>query len=225
MKTISASRMQTFYHCPLKYKYQYIYKLIQSKGIALEIGSRYHEILEHHHKDEFAEIAQTIQDNPHISEMLTHLYNKYKLNPVLGDVVETEERFTFRIDGVEPDIIGFMDRRDTDKGVEYKSAAKKWHPIDTETIQTRIYLYRLMQYDGDPKKLVYSVNNKKTKMPAQIIEVDKTREEILELEDEIRTFVENVKNSDFEPEKGSHCYMCGWGPAGDFTCPLHGAKD
>lgn len=218
MSSISATRYSTFEKCPLRYKYQYVYRLISKKNKALVIGSLYHEMLEIYHRDG-EELARNIIDsNKEHSEILTHLFAKYQAQPILGNVLETEYEFKLDVPGVGVPIYGFIDRIDEDKGVEYKSTSKKWQKEDTDTIQTDIYLYVLLQKFGKPMPIVYSANNKKTKVPAQIITVEKTEEEILTLPDKLKKFLSDVKHSDFKPTPGNHCYMCPWGNVGDGIC-------
>jgi len=218
MKTISATKYRTFDSCPRQYQYKYEFHLMERKSDALEIGSLYHEALELYHQDNEEIADKLIKDNPKHSDMLNHLFNKYKESPVDGVTMETEYRFKIDIEGVEPKLYGFIDRIDEDKGVEYKSSSKKFNEADIDNIQTDIYLYVLLKKFGKPMPIVYSVNNKKTKVLPQMLTVEKTEEEILMLEDKIRKFVADVEESTFEPTPGSACYMCPWGNKGDGTC-------
>ena len=219
MNKISATQYRLFQTCPLQYKYKYKYHLISKKSDALSIGSLYHEMLEFYHKTGTeAHARQIIKDNPEHSEILTHLLAKYLENPVPGNVIETEFEFTVDIPNSDHKLYGFIDRIDEDKGVEYKTSSKKWNEKDVDNIQTDIYMYVLYKKFGRPFPLVYSVNNKKTKLPPQIIEIKKTEKEILEVEKKMVEYIKKLEETDFPPNPGSHCYMCPWGPKGDGTC-------
>ena len=218
MSSISATRWGTFQRCPLEYRYKYIDRLISKKHKALEIGSLYHEMLELHHSDREEQALRIMEDNKEHSQILSHLYTKYLARPILGTVMETEYEFKVEIPGVRIPLYGFIDRIDEDKGVEYKTASKKWHMKDTETIQTDIYLYVLLKRFGYPVPIVYSVNNKKTNVPPEIITVERTEEEIMQLEDKVKVYLKDVGSSDFAPTPGNHCYLCPWGNHGDGTC-------
>lgn len=218
MSSISATRYGVFRNCPLRYKYQYLYRLLQTKGAPLIIGTLYHEMLELYHSDNEAAARKIIADNSEHSEILEHLFTKYLDKPVLGNVLETEHEFRVNIPGVDIPLYGFIDRIDEDKGVEYKTTSKKWKDEDTDTIQTDIYLYVLMKKFGRPVPIVYSINNKNTKVPPQIIEVTKTEDEIIQLEAKIKQYILDVKASDFSATPGRHCFMCPWSNKGDGTC-------
>jgi len=219
MNNISATRWSTFERCPLEYRFKYIDQLLAFKGEALVIGSLYHKMLELYHSGREVEAEKIPKDNKEHSAILTHLFAKYLARPVLGDVLETEYRFDINVPGVGIPLIGYLDRVDADKGVEYKTASKKWHEADTDTIQTKMYLYALLRRFGRPMPIVYSVNNKKTKVLPEIIPVERTEAEILMLEDEVKIFIKDVDNSSFDPTPSGHCYMCAWGNKGDGTCP------
>jgi len=219
MANISATRYNTFLKCPLQYKYKYKYRLLSDKSDALVIGSLYHEMLESYHKHGHTLLADQIANSSEHKDILEKLFAKYLAQPVLGKVMETEYEFTVDIPGVEYSLYGFIDTIDEDKGVEYKTSSRKWNTRDTDTIQTDIYMYVLYKRFGRPFPLVYSINNKKTKLPPQIIVVEKTEEEILALEDKIKQYIIDVKESTFDAKPGSHCYLCPWGSKGDGTCP------
>jgi len=218
MGSISATRYRTFKDCPLRYKYQYLYRLMQTKGDPLVIGTLYHEMLELYHSNNELEARRIITDNEKYSEILTHLFTKYLAQPILGNVLETEYEFREYIPGVEYPLYGFIDRIDEDKGVEYKTTSKSWQMKDTDTIQTDIYLYVLMRKFGRPVPIVYSINNKKTKVLPQIITVEKTEKEILMVEDKIKQYIEDVKVTDFKATPSNVCFFCPWGNRGDKTC-------
>lgn len=219
MSSISATRYQTFASCPRRYSYQYYYKLLQTKGTPLIVGTLYHEMLELYHTNNESAARKIIVDNKKHSEVLTHLFTKYLAQPVLGTVLETEYEFRVDIPGVDIPLYGFVDRIDEDKGVEYKTTSKKWHRKDTDTIQTDIYMYILLKKFGRPVPLVYSINNKKTNVLPQIISVEKTEEEILSLEGKIKKYILDVKDSDFAATPGNSCFNCPWSQrVGDGTC-------
>jgi len=219
MANISATRYNTFNTCPLQYKYKYKYRLLSGKSDALEIGSLYHKMLESYHKHSDMSLANEIAETSKHKDILEKLFTKYLAQPVLGNVIETEYEFNVDIPGVKYSLYGFIDRIDEDKGVEYKTSSRKWNAGDTDTIQTDIYMYVLYKKFGRPFPLVYSINNKKTKLPPQIIVVEKTKEEIVVLEDKIKQFIKDVESSTFDANPGKHCYLCPWGPSGDRTCP------
>jgi hypothetical protein len=79
------------------------------------------------------------------------------------------------VPGLKYPLVGKIDRIDEDKGVEYKTSSKKWKIEDTDTIQTDIYLYALYKKTGRPLPIVYSINNKQTKLPPQEIVVEKIK--------------------------------------------------
>ena len=179
MKNVSATKYSIFEQCPRKYQYQYIYELFQQKSEALAIGSLYHRLLENYHKGNTEVVRSILDESGENKTVLEHLFTKYLASPILGEVLETEYKFWMKIPGADTPIFGFIDRVDKDKGVEYKTTSKKWKEEDTDTIQTKIYLYILLKKFGKPVPLVYSINNKKTKLPPQTIIVEKTEEEIL----------------------------------------------
>lgn len=224
MKTISATSYTMYNNCPQQWRFNYILHLLKKEGKALKIGKIYHECLELFHSgtpiEEVLRAAEAQSDKEDFA-LIEMLFDKYIKNPVEGNVIETEYRFSIDIPGLDIPLYGFIDRIDEDKGVEYKSTSKKWKDADADNIQTDIYLYALLKKFGKPMPIVYSVNNKKTKVAPQIITISKTKEEIISIEERLIKFVSDVNSKTFDPIPGGYCFYCPWGnKLGDGTC-LH----
>lgn len=222
MKNISATSISTYYLCALQWKFKYILKLLQKESKALMVGSLYHKHLEHYHKG---------QDHKHKSplekaelDLVDTMFAKYRESPVGGKILETEMRFTFNVPKVDVPIIGFIDRVDEDKGVEYKTSSFDYKDENTDTFQSKIYSYALFKKFGRIVPIVYSVMNKKRahvkKYKPQEIPIVYTEDNYNRLFEKIQMFQDAVKQKQFPPNPGTHCYWCPWGnKAGDGVCP------
>jgi hypothetical protein len=220
MKNISATSISTFESCPLRWKYRYIYKLYSLPSAALSIGSDYHKCLENYSK--YTSYDFIILTSKH-GKLLDTMVSKYIENPVSGNMQETEYRFSLDLPGLPVPVIGFIDRIDEDKGVEYKTSSYDYQPEHTETIQSKLYSYVLRQRFGRVVPIVYSVMNKKKahqkKYIPQTLPIVYEDGVLDSLPEEINKTYKDITQSDFPPKPDIHCYWCSWGrKTGDGTC-------
>jgi len=225
MKSVSATSMSKFDTCTLQWKFNYLLKLLQKKGKALLIGSLYHSCLEMYHSgrtcDTVIKEAKGLStDDLALVELMLEKYKEYS---VAGAVVETEHKFRINVPGVPVPLIGYIDRIDEDKGVEYKTSSRDFKDVDTQTIQAKIYSYVLWKKFGKIVPIMFSVMNKKKakqkKYKPQELLITHTVKELEELEGLILRFYKNASKGPYNPTPGIHCYWCPWGnKMGDGTC-------
>ena len=221
---LSASKLKTYALCPLWYHWQNNLKLLQVEGDALRIGTSYHSLVERHHNGE--PFVEPTRD----TKLLTGLFKKYLAKPLEGAVVDTEKRFEINLGDVT--IKGILDRLDEDKIGEYKTTSKDYKPEDVDNFQTDIYIWYLYKTTGCLYPMVYHVNNKKkidsNKYLPQIIKVEKTVQQVEEIEKKLIDTAEEIKKGDFKPWPGNHCQWCPYSSVsfigGTKNCPIRYAK-
>jgi len=230
MKHISPSSMQMYANCPLMWYYKYVAGLEQMQTPALLIGSSYHRCLELHHSNQQESIKTEMKEKllskyPEKEELKTlgivlSLYRKYAENEIKGNIQDLEYNFKLSVDWLDIPLYGFIDRVDEDKIIEYKTSSFDYP--ETGTIQSKIYCYVIWKLKGKLLPVYFSVINKnkahRSTYKIQYIKIEYTEKDMLDLEEEIKDFYLKVKNKEFEPHKGDHCYWCPYGRSGTNNC-------
>lgn len=232
---LSATSYNTYKECPLKFKYTYIYKLFQPQSNALEIGSAYHLMLELHSNGISDQVAverafeitsKCIIENPKTDKELKNNYlsskdglramlDKYKENPVVGNIISREQFFRLTEKDIGVDITGKIDREDDDKTIDYKTTSKDYKEENCKDVQSRLYTFYRWHRDGKIFPFVYSVLNKdkinNPKYKPQKITINYTEDEIKFIPREFKEVNDKIINKEFAPIIGACCYMCQWG--------------
>jgi CRISPR/Cas system-associated exonuclease Cas4 (RecB family) len=234
VKTISVSQINTYETCPLQWYYNYILKLIQLPNPAFIIGTAYHKCLEKFHKGETKE--QIILDlkkqilsgkptNENIEQfgLIRKMFEKYIKNPVKGQAIETEWNFSIPIQGVPIPFYGFIDRRNTNEIIEYKTSSFDYEEKDIKTTQSKGYTYAVFKKTGKIFPVRYSVNNKgkannDNYVPQQMV-VQYTEQDMKDFEEYLKKYYNEIESKDkFNPTPGVHCRWCGYGKNGTGNC-------
>lgn len=226
MKTISATKCNTYETCARQFYYTYIVRLLQLDNTNLLMGNAYHDCLEQYHinngsltDEERTKIIEKWLPQKTQRELIENCVLRYIKNPVkpTGNYL-CEHKFEITIPGLPIPLVGKIDRLDDDKIVEYKTSAFKYKDEHTHTIQSRFYCYVVRQMRGKNLPIVYSVVNKKTQMPPQIIKVQYTDEELDKVPAEIVDIYTRMTTKPFDKCIGIHCRWCSYGESGTNNC-------
>ncbi len=200
MKT-SASKLKIYKTCPLQYRYTHELGFLQPISEAMLLGLAYHKAIENYYQSN-----QLPND-----DVLKPMIQKYLENPVKGIPVENEKVIKFDFEDIS--IKAIIDRLDEDKIVEYKTSSFDYKEADVSNWQTDLYIWLIYKTTGKLLPMEYSVLNKKKvkskKYKPQIIRVE--RDNIEEIEENLRDVLKHIKYEDFPPNPDSHCYWCPYG--------------
>lgn len=225
---LSASSIETYQQCPLKYRLSNIDKIPQvSSKPQLTFGNIIHRVLEQFHQpssEQTQERLLKLLDNNWESlgfdyetqeadfkrqgvELLTNYYDYLIKYPV--DVIERELQFSFEIEDII--INGKIDR--IDKGetgynvIDYKTSKKATKA--NKYIQLAIYSMYLQQekqleFGGLPESTALYFLREEEPFRAHKFTVT----ELLEIRENILEVGKNIRNQKFAPCKGFHCDWC-----------------
>ena len=226
--SLSASSIETYKQCPLKYRLSNIDKIPQvSSKPQLTFGNIIHRVLEQFHHPNTEQnkerILQLLNDNWESLgfdyetqeadfkrqgiELLSNYYEYLKQYP--ANVVEREFPFSFKIEDII--INGKIDR--IDKGeigynvIDYKTSKKATKA--NKNIQLAIYSMYLQQekqlaFGGLPESTaLYFLREEEP-----IRDHKFTNTELIEMRENILEVGKNIRNQEFSPCKGFHCDWC-----------------
>ena len=234
---LSASSIETYLSCPMKYRLGKIDAIPESQSkpqlvfgnIIHRALQRFHDSEEDHTLDRLLQLLDEEWDGSGFfypdqekefklqgEEILKRYFTTYELEP--PQVIAREEKFNFMIDDIK--ITGAIDRIDkTDSGnhvVDYKtsnttSSAKS-------SMQLAIYSMFLEQ-SNDPiigglpsMASLYFLREEDKPIKSHSFEP----EELLEKEEKIKEVALGIRDRNFEPKTGRHCDWCDYK---NFICP------
>jgi DNA helicase-2/ATP-dependent DNA helicase PcrA len=225
---LSASSIETYEQCPLKYRLSNIDKIPQvSSKPQLTFGNIIHRVLEQFHQpnsEQTQERMLKLLDNNWESlgfdyetqeadfkrqgiELLTKYYDYLTKYPV--NVVELEFQFSFEIEDII--INGKIDR--IDKGeigynvIDYKTSKNATKA--NKNIQLAIYSMYLQQekqleFGGLPESTALYFLREEDPLRTHKF----TTKELIEMQENILEVGKNIRNQEFTPCKGFHCDWC-----------------
>jgi DNA helicase II / ATP-dependent DNA helicase PcrA len=226
---LSASSIETYQQCPLKYRLSNIDKIPQaSSKPQLTFGNIIHRVLEQFHqpnseqiKDRLLKLLNSNWESLGFDyetqeadfkrqglELLTKYFDHLTKYPV--DVIEREFQFSFEIEDIT--INGKIDR--IDKGdvgysvIDYKTSKKATKA--NKNMQLAIYSMYLQQekqqeYGGLPESAaLYFLREFDEPLRSHKFDV----EELHAIRDNILEVGKNIRNQKFSPYKGFHCEWC-----------------
>lgn len=219
MRCISASSLSLYNSCPYCWWMKYVAKCVQEENDALKIGIAFHKCLELFDKkipkDEIFKrikkdliIKNTDQeiDNYALVRDMAEIYFK---DPIKGTVLETEKKFSLKLDGIPVPLFGYIDKvMEGYDIVDYKTTSKDFKQEDIDTIQTLCYSYVMWKFNGKiPQVTFYVINKKKIKKPTykpQILIIKKSTDDVIKFPRICEDFYEKVQAKKFEPSKEPH---------------------
>ncbi len=235
--SLSASSIETYVQCPLKYRFQQIDKIPpKPNNPTLIFGSVIHKVLENFHKTkgelseekiinilnkewESVEFEYSIRKGK-FKEQAVDILKRYvqicsKDKP---NVLATEHEFFFDMNNVR--IKGKIDRIDNGtsgkKVVDYKTSKKS--SAAKNSMQLAIYCIYLEQHDKESLKgipesaTLYFLRDEEQPKHSHSF----TKTELIMTRNKIKEVAQNIRASNFEPIKGAHCEWCDYK---NLACP------
>ena len=227
--SLSASAIERYETCPLKFKIQREWNIPGEISAALQFGSAVHSAL----RDYFdairfgrprtpeqllqvfeSTLAELPFDDPHQLELYRKLgreqltaFCEARDGAPAPQVLSTERTFQFSVSGTV--VNGRVDRIDGIDGqrvviVDYKTGSPKT-PVDARrSLQLSIYALAARQlWNYIPERLVFY--NLET---AEEVEACRTEKELKEAEERISDVARRIAAGQFDPTPGFHCRSC-----------------
>ena len=226
--SLSASAIETYLACPLKYRMSKIDKIPQtSSKPELVFGNIIHKVLQRfHEKDKnlneqralrllneewqsgmFEYKIREEKFKTQGIEMLTHYVKNISKSP--PNVIATELNFTFQLNDIT--IAGTIDRLDKEDGIvitDYKTS--KSSTKAKTSLQLAIYSLFLEQTEdlvlrGIPEiSKLYFLRDFEDPIKEHAFSIDELRD----TEQKIIEVSKGIRKKDFNPKKGNHCNWC-----------------
>ena len=235
--SLSASAVETYLECPLKYRFKQIDKIPESASRPqLTFGNIIHKVLERFHGSE-GEITEDqilqILDEEWKSGEFTYMQREEKLKEQAVEmlkryvdntkqepphVLDTELKFSFDLDGIR--IVGMIDRIDNspngNKVVDYKTS-KRSTPAKN-SVQLGIYSLYLQQTEdeklaGIPETAtLYFLRNEEQPEHSHTF----TEKDLDAIREKIADVARGIRAKRFEPCSEYHCDWCDYK---NLACP------
>ena len=235
--SLSASAVETYLECPLKYRFKQIDKIPESASRPqLTFGNIIHKVLERFHgsegditEDQILQILDEewksgeftyMQREEKLKEQAVEMLKRYVHNTKQEppDVLDTELKFSFDLDGIR--IVGMIDRIDNssngNKVVDYKTS-KRSTPAKN-SVQLGIYSLYLQQTEdeilaGIPETatLYFLRDEEQPEHNHTFTETD-----LNSIREKITDVARGIRARRFEPCSGYHCDWCDYK---NLACP------
>ena len=235
--SLSASAVETYLECPLKYRFKQIDKIPESASRPqLTFGNIIHKVLERFHgsegeitEDQILQILDEewksgeftyMQREEKLKEQAVEMLKRYVHNAKQEppDVLDTELKFSFDLDGIR--IVGMIDRIDNspngNKVVDYKPS-KRSTPAKN-SVQLGIYSLYLQQTEdeklaGIPETatLYFLRDEEQPEHNHTFTETD-----LNSIREKITDVARGIRARRFEPCSGYHCDWCDYK---NLACP------
>ena len=236
--TLSASSLETYISCPLKFRMSKVDRIPQAASKPeLVFGNIIHKVLQRFHEpgkpldqdrilrllnEEWqpGKFEYRVREEKFKSQgknMLISYCDNAEISP--PNVLETEYKFTFQLENIN--IIGAIDRIDKSGNnisiTDYKTSKA---PTNAKSnLQLAVYSLYLEQskdkvITGIPSlSTLYFLRNEED----PIREHSFSDNELRSVEEKIFKVAEGIKNKKFDPKKGNHCNWCDYK---DLSCPI-----
>ncbi len=240
---ISYSSLDTYQHCPLKYKFQVIDKVKTPKSKEAVFGSALHEVMKFIHTpgilsptlDQAMEYFSNAwnpavfdssdEERAAFSQGIRIIQDYYqKNNPANFNIVDLESRFQIEI-GPDNDrhiISGIIDRIDkTESGyeiIDYKTTRKmpSQEKVDNDmqlSVYLQAFLSRYPKEIGNIDKLKVSLYYLKHGVK---LSATRTAEQLKQNENMFLDVIRHIETKEFEPNVTPLCDWCGY----QSICPM-----
>jgi len=227
---LSASALQDYETCPLRYKLHHDWHLPEDASAALQFGSAMHLALKAYFDgvragrspgeetvvacflDEFekAKIEEAVQRDLYTKqgcEQLTAFLNSPLARP-REEILDTERRFKVEIDGAK--VKGRFDRIDRLANgevaiIDYKTGKAKTQDDADDSLQLSIYALAAKALGHTPSSLVFiNLEN------GTAIESRRTPKQLAAAEAEVRAIAAKIAAGEFEPRPSAACWRCSY---------------
>jgi len=236
LKQLSYTALETFDQCPLKFKYKYIWGLVEPPSAATTFGNNVHNTLRYFCEDwqkgifkdrkglleiyervwkreGFIDDVQEKEYKEQGKHWLLAYYDNY-LQKMAEPPVFLEKNFLLSFAGIP--IKGKIDRVDkTSEGwevIDYKTGSEKDPENSASNLQLSIYALGLESITGElPKKtsFVYLKSG-------NVVSLTPQKKDLEKVEEQVRREIERIKSGEFPPKKNYFCSNCPFRP----LCPL-----
>ncbi len=232
---LSPSAIETYSHCPLRYKLERDWNLPEEPGAAMQFGQAIHTALMGYFDAQrkgrnldaetviacfLDEFAKAKIDEPLQRELyekngrrqLTAFLNSRAAAPH-GRVAMVEHRIDMEIAGVK--VTGRIDRVDEGEDgltiVDYKTGRPKSQEVADKSLQLSIYALA-MQNQGPLKEVIFeNLEDHST------VSTNRTSSDLKKAEHKIAEVADDIRAGKFDPHPGFHCNWCAYRT----LCPEH----
>jgi len=228
---LSASSLQDYGTCPLRYKLRYDWRLPEDASAPLQFGSAMHLALKAYFDgvragrpldersvidcflDEFgkAKIDDEVQRDLYTKQgrnQLTTFLRSSLAHPA-DQVLETERRFKAEIGGVR--VKGRFDRIDKSANgeiavIDFKTGKAKTQDDADESLQLSVYALAAQKELGCAASSLVLINLEN----GTVIESRRTPKELLAAEEQVRTIAAKIASGEFDPRPSGACAWCSY---------------
>jgi len=234
---LSASALQDYETCPLRYKLRHDWRLPQDASAALQFGSAMHLALKAYFDgvragrplaqdnvidcflDEFgkAKIDDNVQRDLYTRqgrEQLTAFLHSALAHPA-NKVLETERRFKVEIGGAK--VKGRFDRVDQLANgeiaiLDFKTGKAKTQDDADDSLQLSVYALAAARDLGRTASSLVFINLEN----GTAIESRRTEKQLSQAEEQVRTIAAKIAAGEFDPKPNSGCARCSY----QIICPV-----
>jgi DNA helicase-2/ATP-dependent DNA helicase PcrA len=228
--TLSASAIESYDTCPLKYKIEREWKLPGELSASQQFGSAIHSVLRDYYEavkagkllalETVLEIFRSAIRDAKIQDPLQlQLYAEQgirqltafvesRANEPQPIVLATEKAFDFELGGIR--LKGRIDRmdqlsKDEVAIVDYKAGSARTEKQADESTQLTVYALAARHEGKTAERLsFYSLDNNST------VFTERSEEELVHAEEKIADIAEGIRRGDFDPKEGFHCSWCAY---------------
>jgi DNA helicase II / ATP-dependent DNA helicase PcrA len=226
---LSASALQTYESCPLRYKLRYDWKLPEDTSAAPQFGNAMHLALKAYFDglragrppdeqtviacflDEFAKasIPEPLQREMYEKNGRDQLasFLRSELARPAGKVLHTEKRFSIEIGGAR--VRGRLDRLDDLGGevgvIDYKTGRAKTQDDADDSLQLSIYALAAKSLGHHASKLVF-VNLQN----GAAVESQRSDKQLRDAESLVQDIAQKIAAGEFDPKPGAVCAWCSY---------------
>jgi RecB family exonuclease len=230
LATLSASSIDSYDQCPLRYKIEREWKIPGELSAATQFGAAIHTVMRAYYEaikagkrlglnavlECFQDAIRSAKiDDPHQLRLYTEqgvrqltAFVEARADQSAPEVLATEKPFEFEIGGVR--VIGRIDRIDkvSAKGVaieDYKTGSPKDEPTAKKSMQLTIYAMAAKSMGLSAEKLTfYNLEGNTT------VSTERSSDQLARAEEKIAEIAAGIRSGEFDPKPGYHCSWCAY---------------
>ena len=225
---LSASALQSYKICPLRFKLEREWRIPSDPSAALQYGASIHRVLHTYYEsvrlgrpksaseviDQFradlaeAGISDEYQHELYEQQGVTQL-GEFLSQPLPAEILHTEERFTMKLGTTA--LVGRIDRMDRGPDgrvivIDYKTGKPKSQEDADESLQLSIYALAAREMWGyHAERLVLHNLDGNT-----AISTRRNDAQLVEARLEVEGIAGQIADGKFEPKSGLHCVSCAY---------------